>query len=89
MGEIADAMLDGTLCAGCGAYIGNDAGYPLYCGPACEPDRAPRIRVAKATKSKGLVSRDIPCPECRRTVTKSGLADHMLAKHPQLWEREQ
>lgn len=28
MGEIADAMLDGCLCAGCGEYIGRDNGYP-------------------------------------------------------------
>ena len=35
MGDIADAMLDGTLCAGCGEYIGNDSGYPGYCSPEC------------------------------------------------------
>jgi hypothetical protein len=30
MGDVADMMLDGTLCAGCGVYIGNDVG-PSYC----------------------------------------------------------
>jgi hypothetical protein len=38
VGEIADMMLDGMLCACCGTYIGEDAGYPLYCSPACEPE---------------------------------------------------
>jgi hypothetical protein len=38
MGEYADMMLDGTLCACCGDFIGEDAGYPIYCSEACEPD---------------------------------------------------
>jgi hypothetical protein len=31
MGEIADMMLDGTLCQVCGAYIGDAEGYPRTC----------------------------------------------------------
>lgn len=32
MGEIAEMMLDGTLCAGCGVYLDEEpAGYPVYC----------------------------------------------------------
>lgn len=31
MGEIAEMMLDGCLCAGCGEYLGADNGYPEYC----------------------------------------------------------
>lgn len=37
MGDIADMMLDGTLCARCGIYLdeeeadGNADGYPRYC----------------------------------------------------------
>ena len=40
MGEIADMMLDGTLCEWCGEYIddGGDAGYPRLCG-ACAEDK--------------------------------------------------
>ena len=30
-GEIADMMLDGTLCEGCGEYMGGDVGYPRRC----------------------------------------------------------
>jgi len=32
MGEIAEAMLDGTLCQSCGEYIGTGAGHPRSCG---------------------------------------------------------
>ena len=40
MGDIAEAMLDGTLCEACGSYIDDDAsGYPRYCCDACARDR--------------------------------------------------
>jgi hypothetical protein len=40
MGEIADAMLDGTLCEGCGSYIeGEGSGFPRYCSAQCAKDR--------------------------------------------------
>ena len=33
MGEIAEMMLDGTMCAGCGEFLGGgDLGIPEYCG---------------------------------------------------------
>lgn len=39
MGEVADMMLDGTLCAGCGAYIGaGDRECPTYCSMDCLPE---------------------------------------------------
>jgi len=41
MGEIAEMMLDGTLCACCGELLGDPedepAGYPMYCA-SCAPD---------------------------------------------------
>jgi hypothetical protein len=37
VGEIADAMLDGTLCETCGEFIGEPIGHPRRCG-ACDPD---------------------------------------------------
>ena len=39
MGEIADMMLDGTLCECCGEYIGEDSGYPGYCSEECAKNR--------------------------------------------------
>ena len=41
MGEAAEMMLDGTLCAGCGELLIDEgeesAGYPVYCG-GCKGD---------------------------------------------------
>lgn len=31
MGEVANAMLDGTLCSVCGVHLGGDEGYPVTC----------------------------------------------------------
>lgn len=41
MGEIADMMLDGTLCECCGEYIDDDeaSGFPRYCCRQCAEDR--------------------------------------------------
>jgi len=37
MGDIADMMLDGTLCERCGEYLGEAEGYPRYC-PSCQEE---------------------------------------------------
>jgi hypothetical protein len=39
-GDVADMMLDGTLCEGCGAYLddGPAPGFPRYCSSACAPE---------------------------------------------------
>lgn len=31
MGDIADMILDSTLCKSCGVYIGDGAGTPINC----------------------------------------------------------
>lgn len=31
MGEIAEMMLDGTLCSVCGVFVGADDGVPVTC----------------------------------------------------------
>lgn len=72
MGEIADMMLDGTMCQGCGVWLhdGEDGpGYPGWC-PDCKPkdDTAP-----KAAKVK--------CPTCGRRVKAVGLKDHQRDAH--------
>jgi len=45
MGEIAEMMLDGTLCCQCGCYIGNDGGYPVKCSD-CKPKKKRRKKTA-------------------------------------------
>lgn len=37
MGDIADMMLDGTLCEQCGVYLGNAVDHPRLC-PGCQRD---------------------------------------------------
>jgi hypothetical protein len=50
MGDIADMMLDGTLCATCGAAMDDVAdddfdapGFPRYCSLACEPVQRSKV----------------------------------------------
>lgn len=70
MGEIAEMMLDGTLCQTCGDFLGDDCGYPRMC-PACEGCRAP----PKAPVAK------VACPTCGKKVKPAGLADHQRDVH--------
>lgn len=72
MGEIADMMLDGTLCEGCGVYLDDSGdGFPRRCS-SCEPfDSQPAL--AKPGK--------VECPTCKRHVKAAGLADHQRDKH--------
>lgn len=37
MGDVADAMLDGSLCQGCGECLGEGDGFPTCCN-SCESD---------------------------------------------------
>jgi len=58
MGEIADMMLDGTLCATCGEFIGEDAGYPRYCCAACgdkQDDDLDTVKTHNSPLAKKLV----------------------------------
>lgn len=51
MGEIAEAMINGTLCEGCGKFIGVGSGYPRRCdgciGEAVSSSKWSRIEDAK------------------------------------------
>ena len=46
MGDIADMMLEGMLCQGCGEFLGDGDGYPVFCsscgGDADVVDHQPR-----------------------------------------------
>lgn len=40
MGEIAEMMLDGTLCQMCGVYMGDAGnGYPVTCASCQDPPK--------------------------------------------------
>lgn len=71
MGEIADMMLDGTLCAGCGEYMGGAGdGFPRYCS-GC----GGMAFSAPSQKQKAN------CPTCGRKVKAVGLSQHMRDAH--------
>jgi len=74
MGEVAEMMLDGTLCCQCGEYIGTDNGYPTMCG-GCEAECDEAIEDPKYIPT---------CPHCGKHLrTKLGVQQHIAAKHPQ------
>lgn len=62
MGEIAEMMLDGTLCVQCGGYIehGTPDGIPRYCSAQCRRDAG-----IDAPRSKRQ-PRNVPCPICAK-----------------------
>lgn len=72
MGEVAEMMLDGTLCERCGTYIEGDApGHPRYCCNKCQFERLGKpVPVAK-----------IPCEICKRRVKRTGMKDHLRDAH--------
>lgn len=46
MGDIAEMMLDGTLCEGCGEYLGSNNGYATRCA-GC------RVQESQKTSPRG------------------------------------
>lgn len=78
MGDIADAMLDGTLCECCGEYIGSDAGYPQYCSDECAADSGAEEEAP--TNEEADTQRH--CTTCgKRLKSTAGVRQHMRDKH--------
>ena len=71
MGEIADMMLDGTLCEGCGKFIGSDVGYPQYCSEACARDRGADSAAVHTGSPSAIWQRNNPS-ERRQSFTRRG-----------------
>lgn len=71
MGDIADMMLDGTLCEGCGVFLGEASGHVRYCSKQCANDRG----YSEPDSEK------VKCPECGKRVKLIGLAQHLTDKH--------
>lgn len=81
MGEIADMILDGTMCQGCGEWLhdGEDGdGFPGWC-PSCQPDDE---YVPKPKKPKPSKKKPVACPSCGKKCKDAfGLKQHTEAKH--------
>lgn len=85
MGEIADMMLEGDLCAGCGGFIDSEGGdgFPRYCSRQCardhgvvaEPNRRHPSPITRPRNGK------VACPTCGRRVKEVGLNDHQRDAH--------
>ena len=83
MGEIAEMMLDGTMCEGCGEFLdGEGAGYPRYCSPQCARDRgAEHDNEALIAKDEETRRTKINCPTCGKLVKRAGVEDHRRDVH--------
>lgn len=82
MGEYAEMVLDGTLCA-CGCAIDQSSdpgpGFPQYCSPQCERDYGGGP-LLPAPALKG--ARTHPCPECGKKYRGPGaVKQHINDKH--------
>jgi hypothetical protein len=77
MGEIADLMLSGAMCQGCGVFLhdGEDGpGYPGWCSGCAPAEERPQVR-------KNKRKRTIPCPGCNKMFNSTdGLAWHRQAR---------
>lgn len=70
MGDIADMMIEGVLCEGCGIYIeGEPPGYPRRCKD-CKP-----AHIKQAVPNKVI------CTHCKKKVKRTGLRDHLRDAH--------
>lgn len=82
MGEIADMMIDGLMCQGCGVFMADmdSPGYARYC-EACNPSSKQQRRQFTAARVNEPSFRNMNCPDCGARVRKVGLKDHMRDKH--------
>lgn len=63
MGDIADMMIEGVLCEGCGVYIGCEVGYPRKCS-SCEGPLSKRaLRRRRAANRQHKQSTPPTAPE--------------------------
>lgn len=83
MGEIAEMMLDGTLCEGCGVFLNDEPpGYPRHCDDCAKEARALKKKgSAEAHQLYLAASKKCKCPTCGKKVKEVGLSDHMRDAH--------
>lgn len=92
MGDIANMMLDGTLCEACGEYMGSDSGYPNYCSEECARDRGMTLEdgIPVARQDTPPRRKIVPCPDCgKKCRGDGGVMQHQNAKHDSDWTHNQ
>ena len=97
MGDIADAILHGTLCWQCGDFIGFDNGFATLCSSCKAEERrqptvgrgsrynvkaAPKIAKPSDPVRKGDT---MSCPFCVKRVKMVGFGQHMLDQRLDKW----
>lgn len=97
MGEIAEAMLDGTLCCQCGEYLGTDNGFATLCAGCKREERSQpsvgrgsryNVKAAPKIQQPGDAIRKgdtMACPFCVKRVKMVGFGQHMLDQHADKW----
>ena len=89
MGEIAEMMLDGTLCEGCGVFMGDECGFARLCAGCAKDAKAAGNKVC-GTGLGGFQNlgprppqqiAKVKCPTCGKKVKHNGLADHQRDAH--------
>lgn len=80
MGEIAEMMLDGTLCQGCGVFLSEQpAGHPCCC-VECAPD-FDESESPKKNSSEGLQKQQRVKCTCGRWIAPRGMQRHIHDFH--------
>ncbi len=82
MGEIAEMMLDGTMCQVCGEFMnigGEPAGYPVTCAGCGDDDKEPEF-VGDLRDPKTVACPNAPsCEKMFRSRQAAG--QHWIDKH--------
>ena len=82
MGDIADMILEGCMCQGCGEFLGEGEGFPAYC-PSCQSDenKAEKALKKAANIEKNARQKKTKCPDCGKKVKEIGLSMHRRDVH--------
>src|SRR5580692_11302367 len=75
MGEIADLMINGDICQGCGAELGEGDGYPRQCRGCEREGPLSRKPIPQHNTRKGK------CGICGKSVSLVGMRDHKRDAH--------
>ena len=73
MGEIAEMMIEGSICQYCGEFLGAGDGFATSCSSCDERDD-----MQGEVEEKPIIE----CPSCNKTFkTAQGARQHYQAKH--------
>ena len=88
MGEIAEMMLDGTMCQVCGEFMGESIGYPVTC-VACQPEGEEVLDAICVNIIQLKTIKCITFPKCKRMFGSiKDMEQHWKALYPCIAHRE-